>query len=68
MANVKNGKLVSLNFKGSQFGEGVIFEPTRTANEQGSGGSGTAVNCLACCCILNCSSGCGSSNKIQVYR
>jgi len=80
MANVKNGKVVSSNFMGSQFGEGVILEPVRNANESGAGG-GCINNTCACIggstCVFVCAScngngnvgsGCGSSNKIKVYR
>ncbi|WP_347723574.1 hypothetical protein [Lysinibacillus capsici] len=62
MGNVKNAKAVNLNHKRTKFGEGVILEPIRTANEQGGGGVKPTINCCSCCC-----SGCGSSNKIKVY-
>jgi len=73
MANVKNGKLVSSSFIGSEFGEGIILEPTRTANDQGGG---TCVSACSCACVDNlpihptkCTgSGCGSSNKIKIYK
>ncbi len=58
---------------GSKFGEGVILDPIRTSVDQSTGG-------MLCQCGSNCqtcykggatkcgSTGCGSSNKIKVYR
>ncbi|QDQ01662.1 hypothetical protein FOH38_14910 [Lysinibacillus fusiformis] len=80
MTNAKHGKLVSSNFMNSKFGEGVILEPIRTANESSAGGGcqcGTGCACIGspgpggmCAATKTCgqTGGCGSSNKIKVYR
>lgn len=71
MANVKNGKVVNSNYMRSKFGEGVTITPIKSANDQGGGCASST--CSACVdnfipCIGTGSSGCGSSNKIQVYK
>ncbi|QDQ01661.1 hypothetical protein FOH38_14905 [Lysinibacillus fusiformis] len=66
MTNAKHGKVVSTNYMSSKFGEGVILDPIRTANDQGGGVNLT--NCFICICGGPGSGGCGSSNKIQVNR
>ncbi len=69
MANVKNAKAVNSNHINSKFGEGVILDPVRNKNEQGSGGKACVVtNCSTCSCVSCITAGCGSSNKIKVYQ
>jgi len=77
MTNVKHAKFVSLDQVSSKFGEGVILDPIRSKNEPGAGG-GCCVSRPGGIGGNTCSptpwqctgtgQGCGSSNKIKIYR
>lgn len=71
----KHAKAISLNHLNSKFGDGVILEPIRMANDPYAGGGCACVggpkgSCATCSTIKTCgqAGGCGSSNKIKVYR
>ncbi|MDC6268622.1 hypothetical protein [Lysinibacillus fusiformis] len=73
MTNAKHAKLMNSNHLSSKFGEGVILEPIKTANDQYTGGTGCQCGSVCQTCYplgaTKCgTAGCGSSNKIKVYQ
>lgn len=77
MAIEKSHKLINSNsnyMRYSKFGEGVTLDPVRAAVDQHACGGGGSMNCGCIngggsCTQAPCSTrGCGSSNKIKVYR